>query len=119
MKVSLALTHCGRNLAILWQVDLASSDGLGSLQQVLKVWQVGTHADNNAEIPKAINTVIALQQSYSGEYVRRCRQRPACTTKRLIPIRFDDGVFEHSAKPQIDHHTGARAMNQEKIDMAS
>ena len=70
LRVVLFETKCGKDLFVLWQIDVGDNGEAGMLYQVVKIWEIG----NRKQIAKAIDSVIVLQQNYSEDTIRQCRE---------------------------------------------
>ena len=115
LKVPLASTKCGQNLSILWQVDVGIAGNMELLQQVIVVWEVGSHE----AISKAIDRVVHLQGSYTDETIRRCRQRPSISDGKQIPARFDNYTLQPSRPERATVRFDVRTADQDTINMAN
>lgn len=115
LKVPVASTKCGRNLSILWQVDVGIAGDVEHLQQVIVVWQVG-NLDANSE---ALDRVIHLQGGYTDDAIRRCRQRPSILDGKQIPARFDNCTLESARPGKPSAEFDVRTVDQDTIDMAN
>ena len=76
------------------------------------------HADI-FEIPKIVDRIIFLQQSYSAETVGRCHRRSSAVDEIQFPICFDDSSSQpiKSARPPTD--LDIRSVDQNIIEMTS
>lgn len=113
LRVRLAATESGRDLAILWQVDVGVVHGC--TQQIIKVWELG----DSLQISKAIDRVAVLHTSYSAETISRCSKTPDTYEQRYIPTIFEDVAQQ---LPKHTDHTGGldiRVLDQETIEMAN
>ena len=70
LRIPLTTTKCGKDIYILWQIDIGVAGDTGMLQQEVKVWEVGSRN----EISKAIDHVILLHHNYSNETIQMCRE---------------------------------------------
>ena len=70
LQVILFETKCGKDLFILWQIDVEDNAVTGMLRQEVKIWEIGSRK----QIAKAIDHVIVLQQNYSEDTIRQCRE---------------------------------------------
>ena len=70
LRVVLFETKCGKDLFILWQIDVGDDSEVGMLRQEVKVWEIG----NRKEIAKAIDSAVVLQQNYSEKTIHQIRE---------------------------------------------
>ena len=115
LRVPLAATQCGQDLAILWQVDVEVGSETQIAQQVITIWAVG----KLAEINKAIDRVIKIQQMYTQEHVRDCRKRPIQKSRKLLPVRFTSQHAFTISVPKCAGRLDVTNVDQATIDMAS
>ena len=113
MRIRLAQTICGKDLWLLWQVDIGSADKRQTLQQIIKVWDI---VDDIKKIRVVVDRVIAVQQMYSQVTVSRCAQQPYETDNKLSPRQFDSAPAQSdSSMPRLD----IRSIDRDIIDMAN
>ena len=115
LKVPLAKTKCGKDLSILWQVDIGVAGDRELLQHVIVVWEVG----DREKISKAIDRVAYIQGSYTDEKVRMCRQIPSFSENKWIPSRFDQHTLELATPGISSGELDVRTADQDTIDMAN
>ena len=76
------------------------------------------HADI-FKIPKIVDRIVFLQQSYSAETVGRCHRRSSAIDEIQFPIRFEESSSQtiKSARPPTD--LDIRSVDQNIIEMTS
>ena len=114
LKVPLTQAKCGHQNFILWEMSLQPDSTSQHQDQVIAIWKVG----NQAEILKALDRVILLQQDYSSEWIRRCCQRPEAVGGPILPMSFEPNHLQDITPRNSTHKLDTRMVDPETIEMA-
>ena len=115
LKVPVNSTPCGRDISMLWQLYVGSSEDLQQFQQVIIIWEVG----DPDETSKALERVVIVQQAYGEELVHRCRQRSPLAGSRRFPLRFDNYQARVSGPESSFRELDVRQVDPKTIELAN